>query len=60
MGQDASIKNSYGKHIQNSTAKIVTLSENHQKALQANYDLNSTIIPWHLDVSEFPAIVLLH
>ncbi|MGH1385945.1 glycosyltransferase [Kordia sp.] len=56
MGQDASIKNSYGKLLLNSNAKIVTLSENHQKALQVNYDLNSNIIPWHLDVSEFPEL----
>ena len=56
MGQDASIKNSYGKYIQNSNVKIVTLSEDHQKALQANSELNSIIIPWHLDVSEFPEL----
>ncbi|MFK7750513.1 MAG: glycosyltransferase [Kordia sp.] len=56
MGQDAAIKNSYGNCLIGSKVKIVTLSENHQKALQNNYALNSTIIPWHLDVSEFPAL----
>lgn len=56
MGQDASIKNSFGKHLLNSNSKIVTLSENHEKALHENYELNSTIIPWHLDVSEFPEL----
>ncbi|WP_298508413.1 glycosyltransferase family 4 protein [uncultured Kordia sp.] len=56
MGQDAAIKNSYGNCLMNSDTKIVTLSENHQKELLANYALNSKIIPWHLDVSEFPAL----
>ncbi|AXG69439.1 2-deoxystreptamine glucosyltransferase [Kordia sp. SMS9] len=56
MGQDAIIKNSHGVYLKNSDTKLVTLSENHQRALQSNYQLNSTIIPWHLDVSEFPAL----
>lgn len=56
MGQDATIKNSHGVYLKDANAKIVTLSENHHKALQANYELNSTIIPWHLDISEFPVL----
>ncbi len=56
MGQDATIKNSHGVYLKDANTNIVTLSENHQQALQANYELNSTIIPWHLNVSEFPAL----
>ncbi|WP_420571734.1 glycosyltransferase family 4 protein [Kordia sp.] len=56
MGQDAAIKNSYGNCLMESATKIVTLSENHQKELKANYALKSVIIPWHLDISEFPAL----
>ncbi|EDP97357.1 glycosyl transferase [Kordia algicida OT-1] len=56
MGQDASIKNSYAKNLMNSNVKMVTLSENHQAKLTKTYNLNSTIIPWHLDVSEFPPL----
>ncbi|MCH2195270.1 glycosyltransferase [Kordia sp.] len=56
MGQDAAIKNSYGKVLIGSNAKIVTLSKNHKKELKVNYGLDSSIIPWHLDVSEFPAL----
>ena len=56
MGQDASIENSYTKNLMNSNAKIVTLSVNHQAELLKNQHLASTIIPWHLDVSEFPKL----
>lgn len=56
MGQDAVVKNSYGKVLINSNANIVTLCPNHQKALQKTYGLSSVTIPWHLDVSEFPTL----
>jgi glycosyltransferase involved in cell wall biosynthesis len=56
MGQDAALKNSHGNELIHTDVKLVTLSENHQKELLANYDLNSTVIPWHLDVSEFPEL----
>lgn len=56
MGQDASIKNSYAKNLMNSDVKMVTLSENHQAELTKTYNLDSTVIPWHLDVSEFPPL----
>jgi glycosyltransferase involved in cell wall biosynthesis len=56
MGQDAAIKNSYGNELMHTNAKIVTLSKNHQQELLANYNLQSMVIPWHLDVSEFPAL----
>ena len=55
MGQDASIKNLYAKNLANPKTKMVTLSENHQAKLLKTYNLDSTIISWHLDVSEFPA-----
>ena len=54
MGQDAAIKNSYAKNLIGSKVKMVTLSENHQIELLKTYTLDATIIPWHLDVSEFP------
>ncbi|QHI38121.1 Alpha-D-kanosaminyltransferase [Kordia antarctica] len=56
MGQDASIENSYAKNLINSNAKMVTLSENHQAELLKTYNLDSTIIPWYLDVAEFPKL----
>ncbi|WP_034061050.1 glycosyltransferase [Lacinutrix jangbogonensis] len=56
MGQDASIKNSYAKSLINSNTEIATLSENHQADLVNTYNLKSTIIPWHLDVAEFPVL----
>ncbi len=56
MGQDAVIKNSYAKNLIGSHAKMVTLSTNHQAELLKTYSLDSTIISWHLDVSEFPAL----
>lgn len=56
MGQDASIENLYAKSLVASNAKMVALSENHQTELLKNYNLDSTIIPWHLDVDEFPAL----
>jgi len=56
MGQDASIKNSYAKNLIDSKTKMVTLSENHKAELLKTYNLDSTIISWHLDVSEFPAL----
>ena len=56
MGQDASVKNSYGVYLKSSNAKMVTLCENHQKALLKNYGFTSTIIPWHLDVSNVPPL----
>ncbi|MFT5251166.1 MAG: 1,2-diacylglycerol 3-alpha-glucosyltransferase [Flavobacteriales bacterium] len=56
MGQDASIENSYAKNLTASNAKMVTLSENHHAELLKTYTLESIIIPWHLDVSEFPAL----
>lgn len=54
MGQDAAIKNSYGNYLMNSDTKIVTLCKNHQETLKKTYDLDATIIPWHLDSSDFP------
>jgi 1,2-diacylglycerol 3-alpha-glucosyltransferase len=56
MGQDATIGNSYAKNLIDSNAKMVTLSANHQTDLLKTYNLKSTIIPWHLDVAEFPAL----
>ncbi|WP_430410391.1 glycosyltransferase [Kordia sp.] len=56
MGQDASIKNSFAKYLIGSNVKMVTLSKNHQTALLKTYHLESTIIPWHLDISEFPKL----
>jgi 1,2-diacylglycerol 3-alpha-glucosyltransferase len=56
MGQDATIGNSYAKNLIDSNAKMVTLSANHQTDLLKTYNLKSTIIPWHLDVDEFPAL----
>lgn len=56
MGQDATVVNSYAKNLTNSNVKMVTLSANHHAALLKTYNLDSSIIPWHLDVSEFPAL----
>ncbi|MBC8757587.1 glycosyltransferase [Kordia sp. YSTF-M3] len=56
MGQDASIENSHAKNLIHSNAKMVTLSKNHHAALLKTYNLESTIIPWHLDVAEFPEL----
>jgi glycosyltransferase involved in cell wall biosynthesis len=54
MGQDAAIKNSYGNYLMNSNTKIVTLCKNHQETLKKTYDIDATIIPWHIDISDFP------
>ncbi|WP_046756403.1 glycosyltransferase [Kordia jejudonensis] len=56
MGQDAVVKNTFANYLMHSKATIVTLSENHKVALKKTYGLNATIIPWHLDVTEFPAL----
>ncbi|MDN3664287.1 glycosyltransferase family 4 protein [Algibacter miyuki] len=56
MGQDAKSGNLYTKKLTNSTAKIVTLSINHQSELLKNHKLKSTIIPWHLNTKEFPEL----
>jgi len=56
MGQDVLPKNSYAKYLQNSKAKIVTLSKNHQYVLSKNYNLKSKIIYWHLDTKSFPKL----
>nr|WP_044400336.1 glycosyltransferase family 4 protein [Lacinutrix sp. Hel_I_90] len=56
MGQDATVVNFHAKRLLNSNVKIVTLSRNHQAALSKTYNLDSTIIPWHLDIDLFPEI----
>ncbi len=56
MGQDASIENSYAKNLTVSNTKMVTLSKNHHQSLLKTYNLESTIIPWYLDVAEFPEL----
>jgi len=56
MGQDATVVNFHAKNLMNSNAKIVTLSKNHHAELLKTYTLKSTIIPWHLDVAEFPEL----
>tara|TARA_R110002049_G_scaffold309292_2_gene520360 strand:- start:21197 stop:22246 length:1050 start_codon:yes stop_codon:yes gene_type:complete len=56
MGQDATIVNFHAKSLINSNAKIVTLSKNHNAELLKTYNLESTIIPWHLDINEFPKL----
>lgn len=56
MGQDATVVNFHAKNLSASNAKMVTLSENHQAELLKTYTLKSTIIPWHLDVAEFPEL----
>lgn len=56
MGQDASVKNSFAKDLIGTNAKIVTLCKNHQTALTKTYNIPSSIIPWHLDVANFPQL----
>ncbi|MHA7057576.1 glycosyltransferase family 4 protein [Aquimarina sp. M1] len=56
MGQDATVANFHAKYLLNSNVKIVTLSQNHQATLLKTYNLESTIIPWHLDVDMFSEI----
>lgn len=56
MGQDARLKNKYTKTLLDSKAQVITLSKNHAAILLNNHNLNSVIIPWQLDVSEFPEL----
>lgn len=56
MGQDAVLKNRFAKNLVNSSAKIISLSKNHQEDLLQTHRLESRIIPWHLDTSSFPPI----
>jgi len=56
MGQDAKLGNPYTKSLSKSNTKIVTLSKNHQQILTDNYGINSIVIPWFIDIDEYPEI----
>ncbi|WAC03784.1 glycosyltransferase family 4 protein [Lacinutrix neustonica] len=56
MGQDATVVNFHAKNLLHSKVRIVTLSQNHQAELLKTYNLDSIIIPWHLDVDFFPEL----
>lgn len=56
MGQDADLGNKYFRFLKRKDTNIVTLSQNHQNTLHKNYNLPTTIIPWHLDISSFPKL----
>ena len=55
MGQDV-FDNKYVYFLGKDKTKIITLSKNHQDKLQKNYNLNSEIIPWGIDINAFPVI----
>lgn len=55
MGQDV-FENKYVYFLRKDKTKIITLSKNHQRELNKNYNLNSEIIPWGIDINAFPVI----
>lgn len=56
MGQDAIIKNSFSKYLKGKTTDIVTLSHNQQKHLLKTYNAPSIIIPWSIEIDNFPEL----
>ena len=54
MGQDAIKSNIHAKRLLNSEAKLITLCKNHSNDLKKTYGLDSIIIPWHINITEFP------
>lgn len=54
MGQDVTKPNIYAKIISQKKSRIVTLSKRHQWFLKTNFNLESEIVSWGIDKSEFP------
>lgn len=54
MGQDVLNPNYYAKLLSQKRDKIITLSKRHQTYLKENHNINSQIIPWGIDSSDFP------
>ncbi|CAM3739336.1 glycosyltransferase [Flavobacterium gelidilacus] len=56
MGQDVNTENLLPKLINFKNRKIVSQSKIQQEILLRNHHINSTIIPWNLDIDSFPEI----
>lgn len=54
MGQDAYSNTWFHKLLNNKHTTIVTLSEKHHKTLLKHHSLSSKIIPWGIEISNFP------
>ncbi len=56
MGQDADSNNRYANDLTNTNTYIITLSKNQQDLLFKKHGLNTSIIPWSIDISSFPIL----
>lgn len=54
MGQDVLNPNYYAKLLSQKNNKIITLSKRHQTHLKENHNIDSQIIHWGIDSSDFP------
>ena len=54
MGQDAYSNTWFHKLLNNKHTTIVTLSEKHHETLLKHHSLSSKIIPWGIQISNFP------
>jgi 1,2-diacylglycerol 3-alpha-glucosyltransferase len=53
MGQDVLLSNQYLRLLKNSNASFISLSKFQNEIFKKNTSLNTSIIPWGVDVNEF-------